>query len=107
MVERRAFPRWPVTLDCEARVSGETFSAVISQISENGLDFVSRCASDVGEELALTWSLESCEAPLQVHGVVRTRNGAHTGVEFLNLTLRSRMNLLKFILECEREVSAH
>jgi hypothetical protein len=96
MPECRAFPRWPVTLDGKASRQGKSFPCHIDELSENGLSLV---AGDVpvGEELSMAWSLEPGAAAVEVQCVVRETSADHTGVEFLNLTMRNRLRIVRFL----------
>lgn len=103
MSERRAFPRWAVSLDCEADHKGTSFRGVIDELSENGLGFVSDRPAEVGDEILMAFNTGAGQSGFKVQCVVRDRKAAHTGVEFLNLTLTDRLRLVHYL--SDREVT--
>lgn len=97
MSERRAFPRWPVSVDCHANHHGRDFPGVIKHLSESGLGFESAAVSEVGEQISVAWTLNGGQPDFVVECVVRDHTRAYTGVEFLNLSLGDRLRIVRFL----------
>ena len=95
MQERRAFPRWSIALDCEAKGSADNFPAAIRGLSENGLRLVSGQQLAPGDELNVSWQFGSDPSPFVVRCVVRNTEDGKAGVEFLNLTLGDRLRIVQ------------
>jgi hypothetical protein len=105
MSERRAFPRWPVTLDCKASRQGKSFPCRIDELSENGVRLVPGSASEIGEEISLAMNLEPSAPAVEVRCVVRESSPDRSGVEFLNLTMGNRLRIVRFL--SERDAKTH
>ena len=97
MQERRAFPRWPISLDCQASRQGKSFPCRIDEISENGLRIVPGAAPEVGDEILIAWNLEPTGPAVEVRCIVRESSPARSGVEFLNLTMGNRLRIIRFL----------
>ena len=97
MSERRAFPRWAVSLDCQASRQGKRFPCRIDEISENGLRLVPGGASEIGDEISIAWNLEPSDPAVEVRCVVRESSPSRSGVEFLNLTMGNRLRIVHFL----------
>lgn len=98
-MERRAFPRWAVALECEASAKGGSLPGTIQNLSENGLGLVCSRSADVGEEFDLWWHLGLSGEALELHCVVRDADRSKIGVEFVKLSRANRLRILHYICD--------
>ena len=94
MRERRAFPRWTVPFRFTAHNKSETFPGVITDISEHGPRVAAKQPVAVGDELNITWNIDSDASPFEVRCVVRNIGEGQVGVEFLNVGLTDRLRIV-------------
>ena len=99
MRERRAFPRTPVVIDCQAIGGAATTAGVIKDLCEAGLSFSGKHTWGIGDQLSLMWRLRENEIPIMVKGVVLSSTPDHTGVEFLNLAMHDRLRIMHLLNE--------
>ena len=99
MRERRAFPRKPVVIDCQATNGDGTTAGVIKDLCEAGLSLSAGRTWNVGDELSLMWRPAQNEHPMMVKGVVLSSTPDHTGVEFLNLAMHDRLRIMHLMCE--------
>jgi hypothetical protein len=96
MSERRAFPRWAVTLDGKTTAQSGGLPCVIHDLSESGLGLACSRSADIGEELDVWWRLGPHEE-LETHCVVRDISQAKLRVEFVKLSRVNRLRILHYI----------
>lgn len=95
---RRAFPRWEMPFDVRYGVGTELSPGQGIEISESGMAFTGDMPYDVGAELDLRYRLNPEEDWVRVRAVVRHIEGNLVfGVEFLNLRLPDRLNILDYV----------
>ena len=102
MSERRAFPRWAVSLDCKATAKSGDVPCVIHDLSENGLGLVCSRPAAVGKEVDLWWRLGTSQE-IETHCVVRNSDQAEVRVEFVKLSRANRLRILHYI--CDKQLT--
>ena len=94
---RRAFPRWELPFEVRYGKGSELLPGQGVEISESGMAFTGDMPYNVGEELDLRYRLNPEEEWVRVKVVVRHIEGNIVfGVEFLNLRLPDRLNILDY-----------
>ena len=97
---RRAFPRWEFPFEVRYGKGQDLSIGQGVEIGEAGMAFTGDRMYESGEELDLRYRLNPEEGWVQVKAVVRHLEGKILfGVEFLNLRLPDRLNILDYISE--------
>ena len=96
---RRAFMRWPFEFDVRLSWGKQTVLCRGYEIAEGGLSLVCEIPLPRETEIEIEYRLDSLAIPVTVKGIVRYVEGAHFGLEFLNLALRDRLALIE---HCEK-----
>ena len=95
---RRAFPRWERPFEVRYGKDKDLAAGQGVEISESGMAFTGDVPYDVGAELDLRYRLNPEEDWVRVKAVVRHIEGNIVfGVEFLNLRLPDRLNILDYV----------
>lgn len=94
--ERRAFQRWSVAVPAQCYGACGSSQAVITEISEAGLNLTWPRRANPGDELVVAWQLDEGPA-LQVTTVVRCSSQQSAGLEFLDAKLPDRLRILAFL----------
>jgi len=95
---RRAFPRWELPFEVRYGKANELAAGQGVEISESGMAFTGDMPYDVGAEIDLRYRLNPEEDWVRVKAVVRHIEGNIVfGVEFLNLRLPDRLNILDYV----------
>lgn len=95
---RRAFPRWAGHFELRCKIGMESVDGSPFEISEGGLSFEVNRPLPVGTELELEYRLQgSQDAWVKVRTIVRHADGNRVGVEFLNLKLADRLQIVDSI----------
>ena len=95
---RRAFPRWELPFDVRYGHGPELFPGQGVEISESGMAFTGDMPFEVGAEIDVRYRLNPEEEWVRVKVVVRHIEGNIVfGVEFLNLRLPDRLNILDYV----------
>ena len=84
--EKRAAPRFPISLDVRFQNNAELLQANASNISKSGLFVKSRFPLEVGEEVALTIHLPNGQllnATARIARIDKTPGNQGVGVEFI------------------------
>ena len=90
--ERRAFPRWPVTVTGEFHGVQGKVKADVVELNEVGLTMQSDQAFEVGSELNVRCNIGTSK-PIDVKAIVRQKRGKAIGAEFINLKLSDRVRI--------------
>ncbi len=90
--ERRAFPRWPVTVRGEFHGVNGKVKADVVELNELGLTLKSEHAFDLGSEVHVRCDI-GLSKPIDVKAVVKQKRGNAIGAEFLNLKLADRVRI--------------
>jgi hypothetical protein len=97
---RRAFPRWESPFDVRYGQGDELSIGQGVEIGESGMAFTGDRMYEPGEEVDVRYRLNPEEEWVRVKAVVRHIEGKILfGVEFLNLRLPDRLNILDYISE--------
>lgn len=97
---RRAFPRWPVTFEVRyGATAKEMTPAEGYEIGEGGLSFKCDQHIPVESELQLEYKLNDEIGWVKLRGIVRHSRAKRIGTEFLNLRMKDRLALVRFIAE--------
>ena len=95
---RRAFPRWELPFEVRYGKGTELSPGQGVEISESGMAFTGDMPYDVGAEIDVRYRLNPEEEWVRVKAVVRHIEGNIVfGVEFLNLRLPDRLNILDYV----------
>ncbi len=95
---RRAFPRWELPFEVRYGKGTHLASGQGVEISESGMAFTGDVPYDLGAELDVRYRLNPEEDWVRVKAVVRHIEGNIVfGVEFLNLRLPDRLNILDYV----------
>jgi hypothetical protein len=95
---RRASPRWELPFDVRYGIGNDLHVGQGVEIGEGGMAFTGDHMYEAGQELDLRYRLNPEEEWVRVKGVVRHLEGKILfGVEFLNLRLPDRLNILDYI----------
>jgi hypothetical protein len=95
---RRAFPRWELPFEVRYGNGPELSPGQGIEISESGMAFTGDMPYDVGTEIDLRYRLNPEDEWVRVRAVVRHIEGNIVfGVEFLNLRLPDRLNILDYV----------
>ncbi|PYY14440.1 MAG: hypothetical protein DMG61_06160 [Acidobacteria bacterium] len=95
---RRAFVRWPLEFDVRLTWGTQSVYCRGYAIAEGGLSLVCEVPLPRETEIEIEYRLPQA-APVIVKGMVRYVEGAHFGLEFLNLGLKDRLALVE---HCEK-----
>jgi len=97
---RRAFPRWETPFEVRYGIGNDWSQGQGVEIGEAGMAFTGDRMYDVGAELDVRYRLHPEEEWVKVKAVVRHVEGKILfGVEFLNLRLPDRLNILDYVSE--------
>lgn len=96
---RRAFTRWPFQFDVRLTWGKQTVLCRGYEIAEGGLSLVCEMPLPKETEIEIEYRLRPDAIPVVVKGMVRYVEGAHFGLEFLNLGLKDRLSLVE---HCEK-----
>jgi len=96
---RRAFTRWPFEFDVRLTWGKQTVLCRGYEIAEGGLSLVCEIPLPRDTELEIEYRLHPDAGSVIVKGMVRYVEGAHFGLEFLNLGLKDRLSLVE---HCEK-----
>ena len=92
---RRAFPRWETPFEVRYGVGPDLSPGLGVEVGEGGMAFTGDRMYDVGTELDIRYRLQPEEEWVKVKAVVRHIEGKILfGVEFLNLRLPDRLNIV-------------
>ena len=91
---RRAFTRWPFEFDVRLNWGKQTVLCRGYEIAEGGLSLVCEVPLPQETEIEVEYRLRPDVSPVIVKGIVRYVEGAHFGLEFLNLGLKDRLSLI-------------
>lgn len=95
---RRAFPRWAARFELRFGTGKEMQSAELIEIGEGGLSFYSAEPIPLEAEINIEYRLDSQETGwVRLKAVVRHTREGKIGVEFLNLRMSDRLQILDFI----------
>jgi hypothetical protein len=95
---RRAFPRWETPFEVRYGRGNDLAGGQGVEISESGMAFTGDRPYDIGAELDIRYRLNPEEDWVRVRAVVRHIQGNLIfGVEFLNLRLPDRLNILDYV----------
>ncbi|HVP42674.1 MAG TPA: PilZ domain-containing protein [Terriglobales bacterium] len=95
---RRAFPRWERPFEVRYGTGKELAGGQGVEISENGMAFTGDRPCELGAELDVRYRLNPEEDWVRVRCVVRhIEANIVYGVEFLNLRLPDRLNILDYV----------
>lgn len=95
---RRAFPRWETPFEVRYGRGNTLANGQGIEISESGMAFTGDMPYDLGAELDVRYRLNPEEDWVRVRAVVRHIEGNMVfGVEFLNLRLPDRLNILDYV----------
>jgi hypothetical protein len=98
--QRRAFPRWPVTVLGHCCGRFDRSSCLITDLNEAGLKFVSDQSPEIGDTVEMEWPLDPlAPSPLRIMCRVTYVSNRRAGVEFLNLRLSDRLRILEFVTQ--------
>lgn len=98
IMNRRAFPRWPMTFEVKLVHGRETISADPIEIGEGGLSFLSNKALPMDSETQVEFRLNPTDNWIKVKCVVRHSSAGKLGVEFLNLRMADRLKIVDFMM---------
>ena len=97
---RRAFPRWESPFEVRYGVENDLSQGLGVEVGEGGMAFTGDRMYDIGTELNVRYRLEPEEEWVKVKAVVRHIEGKILfGVEFLNLRLPDRLNIVDHLGE--------
>ncbi len=97
-LNRRAFPRWELPFEVRYGKGTELVPGQGVEISESGMAFTGDLPFNVGDELDVRYRLNPEEEWVRVKVMVRHIEGNIVfGVEFLNLRLPDRLNILDYV----------
>jgi len=95
---RRAFPRWETPFEVRYGVGKEQWTGQGVEIGEGGMAFTGDHMVDAGAELDVRYRLNPEEDWVIVKTLVKHIEGnILIGVEFLNLRLPDRLNILDYV----------
>jgi PilZ domain len=102
---RRAFPRWTARFELRVGTGKEMKAAEVIEIGEGGLSFYSAEPIAPESEINIEYRLDLEESArpgkgdgwVRVKSVVRHARDGKIGVEFLNLRMSNRLQILDFI----------
>jgi len=97
VMNRRAFPRWPVPYDLLYGKARERRSAEPLEIGEGGLSFRTSSEIAVGSEIAVEFRFGPENEWMHVKCIVRHVDKNSVGVEFLNLRMADRLRIVDFV----------
>ncbi len=97
---RRSFPRWETPFEVRYGIGADVSQGLGVEVAEGGMAFTGDRMYDVGTELDIRYRLEPEEEWVKVKAVVRHIEGKILfGVEFLNLRLPDRLNIVDTMSE--------
>ncbi len=97
---RRAFPRWETPFEVRYGVGKDLVPGQGVEIGEAGMAFTGDRTYEPGEEIDVRYRLNPEEDWVKVKAVIRhLQNRLLFGVEFLNLRLPDRLNILDYVSE--------
>lgn len=95
---RRAFPRWEHPFEVRYGTGRDLAAGQGVEISENGMVFTGDQPCEIGAEIDVRYRLNPEEDWVRVKCVVRhIQDTIVIGVEFLNLRLPDRLNILDYV----------
>ena len=95
--ERRAFPRWPVSLQarCYARIANAR--CVINDMSESGMGVKSPLRCNAGDEVTAAWRFARYDKAFRVRSTVRRVANDILGIEFMDISVPDRQLIARFL----------
>ncbi len=95
---RRAFPRWETPFEVRYGLGKDLYPGQGVEIGEAGMAFTGDTHYEPGTEIEVRYRLNPEEDWVKVKAVVRHLEGSILlGVEFLNLRLPDRLNILEYV----------
>ncbi|MGI9101250.1 MAG: PilZ domain-containing protein [Terriglobales bacterium] len=101
--QRRAFPRWRTTFPVLHGFGVPDMGSDAGDISEEGMAFRSHVPYPTGAKIVVEMQLPA--RPIRVDAVIKHRHHGVVGVQFLNLSLTSRLVLSQFSCALPKEAS--
>ena len=93
---RRAFPRWRHEFDVQVSWGAQSLACRAYEICEGGLSLSCDQSLPEGVELNLQYKLDPQLAAVTVKGLLRNSSAGRAGIEFISLTKKDRLALVKF-----------